>query len=900
MKRWLFFIMLCTCGLFDSFTAKSQEALYIFRNDEELLTPFFYSDIDSITYSAYDEAGKVHNEYVTQVVHTPDSIYRIPLAVIDSITFVQPETIYQPDVYELDARYLPYVKTVDSLTITFTSSLPSDLKPSKGDVLYNFAYQTPFERGFLGNVKSVHLNADEIIVDCDLADITEVFKQYVSYQIHKPDEIQTKAVVSDTTETISQDFSLTYSHDIGKIGEFSIDGDCSYSSIIRTKVLVLGEEKHICIQSNDEYKLDTGFDLAIKGEAKDAISILFPIRFPVGILECSIQPQICYSLNASASLTAAHSSCTLKIYHEYGVINGKEYDGKHEWSLTSESDFSKDVTVEGSFLLGANFQLGIGLPMQSLGVGFDLQLAPQFTIDGSISPAKNPGAEINTDLYEIKKDANIRLDAVANISPCAFVKGEKLWSDEDGKNHFSLNKTVPIGTRYLFPEFSELVIQTNMTGSADVSSMVSRDLIFPQQIGYALYDDNKELKEIVYDSDKLQLNKDYKNPLNLRFDHLKHNTQYTVYPIIQHQGQEFLANPSKAFKIDLNINITTGNTTDISTNVAVCHGRIYPIENTSGVTYGICYGMTAALSAGTNAIIPATADENGSFSVHLNGLQENSVYYYCAYMSLNGEYQYGEVKNFKTDNSKEEGSEEQPGDEDIDSQDLRALLIRFYKDTNGDGWKRNDNWCSDKPIDEWYGVDYDSAQNLLGLDLTENNLVGTINLKGCKSLEYLFCSKNVLTDIDVSNCTRLSNLDCAHNHLTNINVVGCSNANFHLNCFNNQITGLDLSGCINLDFLDCNNNRIERLDVSGCKWLEKLRCANNRLVLLNITKCSNLAELDCYNNQLVNLDFSDCNHIKRIICYTNKINAEIPKSIYTTNTYGWWYPGEPEKGYHGE
>ena len=54
--------MLCTCGLFDSFTAKSQEALYIFRNDEELLTPFFYSDIDSITYSAYDEAGKVHNE----------------------------------------------------------------------------------------------------------------------------------------------------------------------------------------------------------------------------------------------------------------------------------------------------------------------------------------------------------------------------------------------------------------------------------------------------------------------------------------------------------------------------------------------------------------------------------------------------------------------------------------------------------------------------------------------------------------------------------------------------------------------------------------------------------------------------------------------------------------------
>ena len=647
MKRWLFFIMLCTCGLFDSFTVKSQEALYIFRNDEQLLTPFFYSDIDSITYSAYDEAGKVHNEYVTQVVHTPDSIYRIPLAVIDSITFVQPETIYQPDAYELDARYLPYVKTVDSLTITFTSSLPPELKPSKGNVLYNFAYQVPFERGFLGNVKSVHLNADEIIVDCDLADITEVFKQYVSYQIHKPKDIQTKAVVSDETDTINKDFSLSYSHDIGKIGEFSIDGGCSYSSIIRTKILVLGEEKHICIQSNDEYKLDTDFGLAIKGEAEDDIDILFPVRFPIGILECSIQPQICYSLNASVSLTAAHSSCILKVYHEYGVINGKEYDGKHEWSLTSESNFSKDLTVEGSFLLGANFQLGIGLPMQSLGVGFDLQLAPQFTIDGSISPVKNPGAQINTDLYELKKKANIRLDAVANISPCAFVNGEKIWSAEEGKNHFSLSKTVPIRTIYLFPEFSELAIQTDISGKADISSTVTRDLIFPQQIGYALYDDNNELKEIVYAPDKLQFNKDFKNPMNLSLDHLKHNTQYTVYPIIQHQEQEYLANPAKTFKIDLNI--MTGNTTDISTDVAVCHGRIFPIENISGITYGICYGTAAPLSPENGKLIEATADEDGNFKAMLSGLKENTSYYYCAYMQTGDSFYYGETKTFQTE-----------------------------------------------------------------------------------------------------------------------------------------------------------------------------------------------------------------------------------------------------------
>lgn len=34
----------------------------------------------------------------------------------------------------------------------------------------------------------------------------------------------------------------------------------------------------------------------------------------------------------------------------------------------------------------------------------------------------------------------------------------------------------------------------------------------------------------------------------------------------------------------------------------------------------------------------------------------------------------------------------------------RQALVDFYKATDGDHWKINTNWCSDKPIDEWYGV----------------------------------------------------------------------------------------------------------------------------------------------------------------------------------------------------
>ena len=34
----------------------------------------------------------------------------------------------------------------------------------------------------------------------------------------------------------------------------------------------------------------------------------------------------------------------------------------------------------------------------------------------------------------------------------------------------------------------------------------------------------------------------------------------------------------------------------------------------------------------------------------------------------------------------------------------REALIKFYKAMDGDHWLNNTNWCSDKPISEWYGV----------------------------------------------------------------------------------------------------------------------------------------------------------------------------------------------------
>lgn len=64
--------------------------------------------------------------------------------------------------------------------------------------------------------------------------------------------------------------------------------------------------------------------------------------------------------------------------------------------------------------------------------------------------------------------------------------------------------------------------------------------------------------------------------------------------------------------------------------------------------------------------------------------------------------------------------------------DIRTALIDLYNSTNGEQWKRNDNWCSDLPLSEWYGITTRSElggpgdENVYRIDLSNNNLTGTL------------------------------------------------------------------------------------------------------------------------------------------------------------------------------
>ena len=86
MKRLIASILLLAgflCG------AKAQnDAMFVYRNDGAS-NAFLKSDVDSMVCSQIDLDSLMHSDYVVQEIWTADSVYRIPLAVIDSICFTR-------------------------------------------------------------------------------------------------------------------------------------------------------------------------------------------------------------------------------------------------------------------------------------------------------------------------------------------------------------------------------------------------------------------------------------------------------------------------------------------------------------------------------------------------------------------------------------------------------------------------------------------------------------------------------------------------------------------------------------------------------------------------------------------------------------------------------------------
>lgn len=179
----------------------------------------------------------------------------------------------------------------------------------------------------------------------------------------------------------------------------------------------------------------------------------------------------------------------------------------------------------------------------------------------------------------------------------------------------------------------------------------------------------------------------------------------------------------------------------------------------------------------------------------------------------------------------------------------REVLIALYKATNGDNWTNNTNWCSDKPISEWYGIIKNPDKSLL-ISLNSNNLVGKLPNK-MRNLQNL--SSLIISDNNIE-----GNIPEWIGELTNLDMLVASNTK--------------LSGVI-------------PKTIGELKRLRTLHLDRNNLegnIPNEIGKLTELESISLGTNNLTGTIPEEIGNLKKIIRIRfekNKLKGNIPESI---------------------
>jgi len=180
----------------------------------------------------------------------------------------------------------------------------------------------------------------------------------------------------------------------------------------------------------------------------------------------------------------------------------------------------------------------------------------------------------------------------------------------------------------------------------------------------------------------------------------------------------------------------------------------------------------------------------------------------------------------------------------------------------------------DQKIDS---LDIKSLVHLKSLSCVNSGLK-ELNIESNISLEYLNCSRNLLTSIVFNkNNNKLKTVNVGYNKLKTINVLHL--VNLETLFFNNNEIGEEFYLCNNnkLEHLYCSNNNIHLLETTYCYNLKTLICDNNKLCYITLCNSHNLRLLSAANNKLTDL-YVDNNYLLEHINFNNnrilKINFQ--------------------------
>lgn len=196
----------------------------------------------------------------------------------------------------------------------------------------------------------------------------------------------------------------------------------------------------------------------------------------------------------------------------------------------------------------------------------------------------------------------------------------------------------------------------------------------------------------------------------------------------------------------------------------------------------------------------------------------------------------------------------------------RAALIAIYNALDGDNWENNENWCTDKPLNEWYGVWIENG-HVISIDdaLNYNNVHGDIpaELGDLTHLQRLqLYSAQGITSLpkEIGKLDRVWAMSIYGSSITSLpDEMGNMRLLNTLNLSDMPIKTLpkELANCLNLSAIYISGTELETLPAEFANFVKlgALTLSNNQLTTLpeGVTNNKSISSLSIYEEGIQQL-----------------------------------------------
>lgn len=523
---------------------QAQDAFYVYRNDGDF-NGFFYDQVERMGYSKFDLDSIEHDVYVVQEIQTADSLYRIPLAAIDSIGFQQPEIILNPNLKNLtESGIRPYITRAWRQLVYDSSGygvhktgfvldgIPKDLLPKVGDVIVEWDEEWCKKMGInynsiSGKVSSVKSSTDGIYVQTEpLSDLSDIFIQFISTEQITADrdgnvkhrlagwhpEAPRKAY-EDSADKSFIDVNTTLKRTISPKEGVDITLECAVELAVKMHVSYYISLRRLYVKTDifANAGVQPALTLAASTSFDTEVEVVGPIgtvKFPANLPIFQTKPFPKFDLKLSGS---ANLQLTLpKVGFDYAQSVTFDSNASPMMSFTKKESKPEDKETEVPFSSAGDVSLSLNGSVQA-GVEFSTNIATNDWVEDifysgidlsvMVGPKLEGRLEFSTagladeGAYGALKKSYIKFHPLsADLEAKAMLKF--LWKDRESTTFLEASRQFGSVEWYLLPDFADIKAEYDHSRrEIDFYTKTKRKTFLPNYVNVGLFNYDNELIE---------------------------------------------------------------------------------------------------------------------------------------------------------------------------------------------------------------------------------------------------------------------------------------------------------------------------------------------------------------------------------------------------------------------